>query len=76
MIENKGDRYRMNLKIWKGKKIEVQPDLIPTDAVTTKPRVITDNIFDPKVGLFHKVMFNCGTGGVVFMSVLDSQVKE
>ena len=67
---------RMNLKVWRGKKIEVNPDLIPTDAVETNPTVVRDNIFDPNVGLFHKVMFNGGANGVIFKSVLDSEVKE
>ena len=66
---------RMNLKVWKGKKIEVNPNLIPTDAVENKPTVIRDNIFDPKVGLFHRVMFNGGTKGVIFKGILDSEVK-
>ena len=70
------NKNRMNLKVWRGKKIEMNPTLIPTDAVETKATVIRDNIFDPKVGIFHKVMFNSGTNGVIFKSILDSEVKE
>jgi len=65
---------KMNLKVWIGKKIDVNPDLIPIDAIKPKATVIKDNIFDPKVGIFHKIMFNTGTKGVIFKSVLDSDV--
>ena len=69
-------KNRMNLKVWRGKKIEINPNLIPIDAVESKPTVMRDNLFDRKVGLFHKVIFNGGVNGVIFKSILDSDVKD
>ena len=75
---------KMDLSISKGSRINIIADAVPADAVegnvNNNPHarenalVIEGNIFDPKVGFFHRVMFNAGNHGVIFKSVLASQV--
>tara|TARA_R110000751_G_scaffold215761_1_gene319199 strand:+ start:244 stop:492 length:249 start_codon:yes stop_codon:yes gene_type:complete len=75
---------KMDLSISKGSRINIITDIVPTDAVKGNENnnthakgnalVIQANVYDPKVGFFHKVMFNAGTDGVIFKSVLASHV--
>ena len=71
-------RHRVNIK--RGERIAIAAEAVPADAVDDKNHnrenalVIFANLHDEKVGTFHKVMFNAGTGGVIFKHVLDSEV--
>ena len=74
----------MDLSVTRGGRVSIVADAVPADAVegnvygrSHAPEdalVIQSNIYDPKVGFFHRVMFNAGTKGVIFKSVLASQV--
>ena len=62
----------MNIK--RGDRITIKVSAVPADAITPEALVIFGCIHDAKVGVFHRVMFNAGIHGVIFASVLDSEI--
>jgi hypothetical protein len=60
----------------RGDHITIQDSAVPPSALSNEALVIFANLSDKKVGRFHKVMFNAGSKGVVFKTVLDSEVAR
>ena len=67
----------------RGQRIDIKADAVPALAIDNRDHkrenalVIRANILDEssaKVGIFHNVMFNAGTNGVIFKNVLDSEI--
>ena len=59
----------------RGDRVTIKASAVPEDAIDHKALVIFSDRQDPKVGTFHLVMFNAGTGGVIFKHVLDSEIE-
>ena len=66
----------------RGQYVKVKPEAIPEQCIDGKgylgfnarssALVIFPNLHDPKVGTFHRVMFN----GTIFKCILDSEVAD
>ena len=68
------------MKIIRGQRVNIVEAAVPVDAVNDRHHtrenalVIFGNLYDSKVGIHHKVMFNAGNHGVIFKSVLDTDI--
>lgn len=60
--------------IRRGQKVQVVPEATPKDALSSEATVVFGNLWDDEVGTYHNVMFGAGIKGVIFKSLLDSEV--
>ena len=57
----------------RGYLVRVRGNSIPSEAIYPTATVISSGR-DPYWGVFYKVMFNAGTGGVIFKNLLEEEI--
>ena len=65
------------MEVKRGNKILVKAEAVPDGALDNTATVIFGCLVDEKTDTtYHKVMFNAGIHGVIFKTILDTEVDR